>query len=292
MRPSSREGRCARDSKSPFSPRYCVQANSTSAEVYKAIANRAGLECVLVSGHGKGFGHSAIMEGESVPPEKATGHAWNAVRIDGGGWKLLDACWGAGHISGETRSFTKKFSPQMFHMPNDKFGQRHFPKEKPYQFRDDGRTISWEEYFIGRVHGQPVMLYGNAAEEAISGDSVEPAALHLATAPGDDVVRIQFSYECEHWGEKAPKGKPPLFILAVHGAGGGKDDWIPMETDGHWHWMDVRRRDLGAPGQDLLVLVLLELDGKSARGCSPQVFKEKLGRTKLNWMGVMKWELV
>ena len=97
------------------------------ADTYKAIANRAGLECVLVSGHGKGYGYTPLKKGERPPPPKPDGHAWNAVRIDGGEWKLLDACWGAGHL-GEGNAYKQEFSPTQFTRSNDKFGISHFHK--------------------------------------------------------------------------------------------------------------------------------------------------------------------
>lgn len=62
------------------------------AETYKAIADRAGLDCIVGGGHGKGIGHEPLKRGQRAPPADPSGHAWNAVRIDGGGWKLVDAC--------------------------------------------------------------------------------------------------------------------------------------------------------------------------------------------------------
>lgn len=60
--------------------------------MFAAIAIKAGLEAVVVGGNGKGFGYSPLKPGDPVPPYNA-GHAWNAVKIDGGEWKLIDCCW-------------------------------------------------------------------------------------------------------------------------------------------------------------------------------------------------------
>lgn len=262
------------------------------AEVYKAIANRAGLDCVLVSGHGKGFGHSALKKGERPPPPKPDGHAWNAVRIDGGEWHLLDACWGAGHLDTSTNSYKQKFSPKQFTRTNDQFGESHFPKEARYQFRDDGRTISWEEYFIGRTDGEPPVFYSNGHSEGILESSVEPKERQISVHSGE-IVRFQFSKLCEHWrSETHGKGQPPLLLLSIHGVDGRKDDMVPIETDGYWHWVDVHARDLGAPGQSVQVAQITTMAGQDARGVTAKEYFAKKGKVGMAWAYVMKWDLV
>lgn len=262
------------------------------AETYKAIANRAGLDCVVVTGHGKGFGHTPLKKGERAPSPNPSGHAWNAVRIDGGEWKLTDACWGAGHICGANNLFKQEFHPDQFTLPNDKFGLKHFPKDPQYQFRSDGRAVSWEEYFRGPIDGQPPLICGNAREEGISEDSVEPREREISVQSGE-IVRFQFSKVCEHWtSEKNGLGKPPLFLLSIHGVDGRKDDKVPIETDGYWHWVDVHARDLGAPGQSVQVTQVTSLDGQDGRGLSAQQFLSKKGRCAMAWAIVISWDLV
>ena len=262
------------------------------AETYKAIANRAGLDCVLVGGHGKGFGHNPLKKGERPPPPKPDGHAWNAVRIDGGEWKLLDACWGAGHLCGSNNLYKQEFSPEQFIRPNDKFGRSHFPKDPKYQYRNDGRTISWEEYFRGPIDGEPPLFYGNAKQEGISEDNTQPKEREVSVNSGE-IVRFQFSKICEHWtSEKYGLGKPPLLLLSIHGVDGRKDDMVPMETDGYWHWVDVHARDLGAPGQSVQVTQVTTIDGEDARGVSVKEYLSKKGSVGMSWGYVMKWDLV
>ncbi|PNY23229.1 Kyphoscoliosis peptidase [Tolypocladium capitatum] len=262
------------------------------AEAYKAIANRAGLDCVVVGGHGKGFGHAPLKKGERPPPPKPDGHAWNAVRVDRGDWKLLDACWGAGHIGGANNSYQKEFSPGQFTASNEKFGLRHFPSDPSHQFRSDGRTVSWEEYFRGPVDGEPPTFYTNGHQEGIAEDSVEPKERDIPVH-GGQVVRFQFSKICEHWTpEKNGLGRPPLLLLSIHGVDGRKDDMVPFETNGFWHWVDVDARDLGAPGQTVEVAQMTSIDGKDARGVSAKEYLSKKGRVGMAWAYVMKWELV
>ncbi|KAL7814220.1 hypothetical protein V8C44DRAFT_39711 [Trichoderma aethiopicum] len=272
--------------------RYGAAVCQGYADTYKAIANRAGLECVVVGGHGKGYGYTALKKGERPPPPNPTGHAWNAVRVDGGVWRLLDACWGAGHICGANNLFKQEFHPVQFTNSSERFGATHFPSDPRYQFRNDGRTITWEEYFIGRSQGEPVEAFGNCGQEGIAEDSIEPASKQIPVHSGQ-VIRFQFSKLCEHWkSETHGQGKPPLFLLQIHGVDGRKDDMIPIETDGYWHWADVHARDLGAPGQSVMVLQLTSLDGQDARGVTAQQFLAKKGRCAMAWGGVAKWDLV
>lgn len=262
------------------------------AETYQAIANRAGLECLVVGGHGKGFGHVPLKKGQSALPAKPDGHAWNAVRVDGGYWKLMDACWGAGHICSTSRQYKKEFASEQFTRPNDRFGLRHFPRDPGHQFRDDGRVVSWEEYFRGPVDGEPPVFFTNGHQEGIAEYSVEPRERSVAVRSGR-LVRFQFSKVCEHWtSERHGLGKPPLLLLSIHGVDGRKDDMVPMRTDGYWHWLDVDARDLGAPGQAVEVAQLTTMDGRDARGVSAAEYVAGRGRVGMSWSYVMKWELV
>jgi hypothetical protein len=262
------------------------------SQVYQAIANRAGLECVMVVGHGKGFGHTPLKKGEAPPPPKPDGHAWNAVRIDGGAWQLLDACWGAGHLDTSTNTYKQQFSPWEFTRTNEQFGVSHFPKDSSHQFRGDGRTVSWVEYITGGIDGEKATVYSNCYEEGIWHDSVQPRERHLPVYSGQ-VVRFQFSKVCEHWrSEVHGKGKAPLLMLSIHGADGRKDEMVPMETDGFWHWIDVHAKDLGAPGQKVQVAMVDTMDGKDARGVTKQQYLSSKGKVGMSFAFLMGWDLV
>ncbi|KAI2606695.1 hypothetical protein GGR54DRAFT_620374 [Hypoxylon sp. NC1633] len=262
------------------------------AEVYQAIAQRAGLQCVLVGGHGKGFGHTPLRGGEPPPPRNPTGHAWNAVCIDNGEWKLLDACWGAGSVGDQ--KFHKKFNPTMFCLSNELFGLKHFPQNEQYFFRNDGRIPTWEEYMTGPTRGEKAEFYGTGTDEGLSEFTFTPAEKHVPVHSGE-VVRFQFSKVCEHWDpERHGKGKCYLLLMKIHGADGRKEDMVPLETDGFWWWTDIPARDLGAPGQTIFLYALTTLNNRDARG----VGKEEFYRTKnsggysMSWAIYAKWELV
>ncbi|CRK33582.1 hypothetical protein BN1708_006079 [Verticillium longisporum] len=262
------------------------------ADTYKAIAERAGLECITVTGHGKGIGHTALKKGERPPPKKADGHAWNAVRIDGGEWKLLDSCWGAGNVSSATKSYTPSFKPEQFTRSNEMFGLSHYPEDNNHFFRSDGRIPTWEEYYIGPVHGETPTVYTNAHLEGIEGSSVYPQEKQISVNSGE-CVRFQFSKLCEHWtSERHGLGKPPLLLLSIGGRDGRKKEMVPMETDGYWWWLDVNAIDLGAPGEGLSIFMVTKFDGKDGRGLSKEEFLAKRGRVGMAFAGIIKWDLI
>ena len=70
------------------------------ANLYKALADKLGLQSEVVNGYAKGYSYT---EGYVFPD---TNHAWNAVRIDGT-WHLLDSTWGAGYVD-NAHNFVKR----------------------------------------------------------------------------------------------------------------------------------------------------------------------------------------
>ncbi|KAI1434609.1 hypothetical protein GGR50DRAFT_393858 [Xylaria sp. CBS 124048] len=265
------------------------------AEVYQAIAQRAGLECVVVVGHGKGYGYTPLQPGQKPPPRDATGHAWNAVRIDDGEWKLVDACWGAGSVGDKV--YHKGFNPKMFTISNEEFGHSHFPSNNQHFYRADGRVISWEEYYL--LGSNPAIekpqWFGNPAEEGLSNQTGYTPALKNISVYSGEVVRFQFAKVCEHWThERHGKGPPFLLLLKINGVDGRKDDLVPLETDGYWWWTDVQARDLGAPGMKVQLFALTVLNGRDARGVTKAEYYSVKGKpgSSMAWAIWCTWELV
>ncbi|RYP55590.1 hypothetical protein DL771_012344 [Monosporascus sp. 5C6A] len=264
------------------------------AEVYEAIATRAGLQCVVVVGHGKGYGYVRLAAGQPPPPRNATGHAWNAVCIDGGEWKLIDACWGAGAVCDQ--QYKKGFTPEMFYLSNDLFGLKHFPADRRHFYRSDGRIPTWEEYIVGPIRGggEKAQWFGTATQEGISEFTFSPAEKRIPVRDGNEVVRFQFSKVCEHWDpERNGKGKPYLLLLKIHGRA-GKNDLVPLDTDGSWWWVDVPARDLGAPGQEVFLYALTTLNNRDARGVTKAEYLRALSGNgySMAWAVFASWELV
>lgn len=266
------------------------------AGLFTAIATTAGLESVVVGGHGKGFGFSALPPGAPLPAEYST-HAWNAVKIDNEEWKLIDCCWGAGNVNGKGQPYNRHFSPRFFTMSNDEFGLRHFPTNRSQFFRSDGTRLSWEEYILGDTGGALLQVYSGVVEkEGVSETSFLPKYLKLPVRPSahaGPTVRFQFACICEHWDPvRNGAGKPYVFILAIHGIDGREDDFVPFETNGLFWWADVVPQKLGAPGQMVSAYTVETLNGQSGRGLSVEEYKMKKGRVGMSFGGLAMWELV
>ncbi|KAL4946965.1 hypothetical protein BDW69DRAFT_179353 [Aspergillus filifer] len=277
------------------------------AGLFLELATHAGLEAKRVTGHGKGYGYGPPAPGAPCPPRNVTGHAWNAVRIDNGQWKLIDCCWGAGHVQGPGMPYVRSFTPEMFTNTNDEFGLKHYPSDRAHFYRDDGRPeITWEEYIMGNPNSplsavQP-RTFGDAAKHSIGERSYRPAATQISIRePGP--MRFQFNLICEHWSlERHSRAKPGLFLLMIHGIDGRKDDRLPFI---HWRgggpggggdvwYVDVPDpRALGAPGQKVQLAVLTKIgDEEDARGVTVEEYQRQVGRVGMAWAYVAEWDIV
>ncbi|KAJ5295742.1 hypothetical protein PENANT_c001G11324 [Penicillium antarcticum] len=276
------------------------------AGLFLELATKGGLEAIKVGGHGKGFSHSTLTPSSPVPPFDGN-HAWNAVKIDGGRWKLIDTCWGAGCIEGEGKPYKQRFEPAMFSIPNEEFGLKHFPSNANYFFREDGRpNPTWQEYILTdpeRPNGvEHLKVYSDADKRSIGRKTIQPAALHISVStPGP--MRFSFGLLCPHWtlARHSHNTLPGLFLLMIHGVDGRKDDRLPFRHvlgsgpagGGEMWYVDVpEARMLGAPGQKLQLAVLTSFDNQDAVGVTADEFLAKNGRVGMAWAYVAEWELV
>ncbi|CAI6332780.1 unnamed protein product [Periconia digitata] len=262
------------------------------AGLFAALALKAGLEAIVVTGHGKGIGHTAIQPGEPLPKYKGN-HAWNAFRLDDGAWKLIDPCWGAGHL-GCDKTYERKFNPSNFTKSNIDFGYTHFPEDNAHLYREDGRISTWEEYCMDDA-GQRLQIYGSpSAELGISTRSFAPSQMHIKVdGPHDPIIRFSFAVNCAHWDhERNGTGKPYIMTLSVGGRDGRNSQQIPFNTDGKVWWLDVERRDLGAPGQKINVCYITHFDKGTGRGLSLSTYKARKGKVAQQWSTICMWELV
>ncbi|KAJ9663266.1 hypothetical protein H2201_005710 [Coniosporium apollinis] len=270
------------------------------AGLFAALAMHAGLEAIVVGGNGKGTGYAPPSPTTALPPPNPTGHAWNAVRIDGGAWKLIDCCWGAGAVNGKGCPYVKRFAPEWFTMSNEEFGEKHFPEDGGKWFRSDGRRLGWEEYLLLDAVERPVVYTGVDKEHGLGERTFLPREkkirVHDPTAPA--VVRFQFGKICEHWDhEGRGLGKPYLFLLKVGGRDGRAEDYLPFEFNGQVWWVDCLGTELGAPGMQVFVYTFRELNGRDMRGATVGDWegrKRCINGKGASWGfgGVAMWELV
>ncbi|KAF1849299.1 uncharacterized protein K460DRAFT_375964 [Cucurbitaria berberidis CBS 394.84] len=264
------------------------------AGLFAALALKAGLQALVCSGDGKGFGHKPLEPGEAVPAFESN-HAWNAVKIDNGEWKLVDPCWGAGHIGCPNRNegYVRKFNPAMFTMDNSEFGMKHFPSDNSHQFRTDGRVISYEEFKKDDMGGRVQVMSDCEPEHGVGERTIQPSQLQLKVNDPHDVptVRFQFAAICPHWDNaRHGKGAPYVMLLSIAGRDGRKPEHRPFHTDNRVWWLDVPRTELGAPGQKISVNAVTEFNKKNARGLSYETWNNKTSYS-CSFGTLCMWEL-
>ena len=276
------------------------------AGLFTALATHAGLESVVISGHGKGFGFSNLAPGQPIPPFQGN-HAWNAVKIDDGEWKLIDSCWGAGHVQGAGMPYAQKFDPNHFTMSNEEFGIRHFPSDRTQFY---GHPMTWEEYIVinpafwpGLV--EPPTIFSDAMEHhGLGSKTVLPAGKKINVRQQGS-VRFQWGLFCPHatLEQHVKKGPPFVYILAIHGVDGRKDDFVPLQHvrgqnpggGGDIWYADLEIQQLGAPGQSVTLFAVTSFGqrkGEACRGLTVREFIDGKGRTAMGFQGVVGWELI
>lgn len=92
------------------------------ARLVYELGQAAGLKVEEVDGYAAGVGAN---------PDEKENHAWNAVKLPGG-WRLLDATWGAGDL-GDDHQFHKNFKEFFFLTPAEGLLVTHFPSEEKWQ---------------------------------------------------------------------------------------------------------------------------------------------------------------
>jgi transglutaminase-like putative cysteine protease len=263
------------------------------AGLFAALGMKAGLEVIVVSGGSKGYGHTQVQPGEAIPPFKST-HAWNACRIDGGEWKLIDPCWGAGNVSGAGQPYNKQFSPHHFTQSNDDFGRSHFPSDNSKQFRNDGRIKTYEEYARGSKSGTEATIFGGFLnEEGLSEGSFQPKANPIILSQQGPTTRFMFQKICPHWNPvRNGSGQYYIYILNLDAMEQDRSrNGIPFQqANGVW-WCDVPTADLGRPGQKAHICAVTEFDGRDGRGLTLQEFRERKNMVGQSFGGVAQWEI-
>ncbi|KAF3031529.1 hypothetical protein E8E11_000746 [Didymella keratinophila] len=264
------------------------------AGLFAALALKGGLECLVVSGASKGGSYAPMGPNDPLPPYKMT-HAWNAVKIDNGVWKLIDACWGAGSVGCQNRGegYKRHFKPHEFTASNIDFGMRHFPGDTSQQLREDGRTITYDEYARDDQGGR-VMVYGDAQEEGLGSRTFQPVSANIKVhdPAGPSVVRFQFASVCEHWDNaRHGKGKPLVMLLSIGGIDGRNSEYRPFDTNGQVWWLDVPRAELGCAGQKVNVYSVTKFCDRDARGLTYEEWNNKTAYSAA-FGGIAMWSLV
>lgn len=259
------------------------------AGLFAALAMKAGLEAVVISGASKGGSYRQQGPNDPIPPFKCT-HAWNACRLDDGNWKLIDPCWGAGTVNaGEP--YKKGFNPRRFTQSNIDFGRSHFPTDNSKQYREDGALLSWEDFSRGHQDGTQATVYGGqAGEEGLAPPSFTPSLNPIVRAAQGPTTRFMFQKICPHWDPvRCGNGQYYLYVLHLKGLDGTDRNHIPFQQgDGVW-WCDVPTAELGSEAN---IYSVTSFDGRDGRGLTLQEYKQRKGRVGMQFGGVAKWDVV
>uniref|UniRef100_UPI003AAFD91A uncharacterized protein n=1 Tax=Centroberyx gerrardi TaxID=166262 RepID=UPI003AAFD91A len=138
------------------------------------MCQEAGIECKEVSGHGKGVGY---RQGQSYQNTKSS-HMWNAVRLRGH-WYLLDACWGAGRVDLDNKTFIKRYDDFYFLTDPEEFINSHCPDDPEWQLLDcpvpleefEKRVLRTSEFFrlgLTLLYPQHFLLVTDNGEASVS----------------------------------------------------------------------------------------------------------------------------
>jgi transglutaminase-like putative cysteine protease len=254
------------------------------AGLFSALALAVGLESIIVTGHGKGFGYAALAPGQPVPSYSA-GHAWNAVKLDDGTWKLVDSCW-AGGVLDNSGVFKRRWDSFHLVASNEEFLECHFPdpKEPWKQFVEPLRT--WEEY-ITAVDTLPT-LTGSFGEGEYARHLVYPNTKTIQA--GRETFYIK--KKCEHYREQEAEE----YVHVMMGPSDaqekrpGKAGWKSMtldRTSGGWIYDGLRINR----GEKVMIAVVTKIGGVDARGVGQAEYDRQMGKNTTEFLVLCQWEV-
>ncbi|KAF7361858.1 40s ribosomal protein s23 [Mycena venus] len=264
------------------------------AGMFVSLAEYAGLQAHKVTGHGKGFGYTALGPGEACPPESSN-HAWNCVLMDGT-WRLLDSCWGAGALMGS--SYTQRFAPVWFTSTPTEFGRRHWPTDPSYQYASLERKQSEIDLvslvglyrrkragpFPGRSislspRGRPSMA--TLTPKTLRGTFSSPP---MAEIQSGGWVSFHIFKQCEHMSREMADN----YVYFINAPDDTKTT-LEVNAEGGWSANIYMPRGLAG---DVSLNFVTKFDNRDAKGLAPQTFRNSIGRKSMAWQGLAKWRLI
>ncbi|KPP72706.1 kyphoscoliosis peptidase-like, partial [Scleropages formosus] len=177
------------------SPEQVIEAGRGVCCGYSRIClemcREVGIECHEVSGHGKGIGY---QQGQSFKNIKSN-HMWNAVEL-GGCWYLLDACWGAGKVDMENKTYRKRFDDFYFLTDPEDFIDSHYPDDPKWQLLECPIPLKEFETRVFKTSE----FYGLGLKLQ------HPTHFHLVTERGEATVSLSSSSPAEFTYQISQKG--------------------------------------------------------------------------------------
>lgn len=289
----------------PSTPESTLRTGLAVCEGYAALfanlALHAGLQAVVISGHGDGFGRLAqILPGQPVPPF-ASNHAWNAVKLDDrdGGWHLIDPTWGAGALVGNERTYTQKLTSSWFTMSSEDFAVKHFPTDQSrWYLLPHRRPPTWEEYMRDTSRSDIEPLSTLSELGVTSSSCITPRSklvdLSAAFAQGPK-MRFEMRRICSHWEKVRSKGRPKRPFLLSYGDGPDTQrlPFTPMPKGAGWFAVadiaDMRRRC--KVGDQVTALVVTSFDGGDGFGVNATEVTSSMGKKGWGAAWLTSWTI-
>lgn len=132
--------------------KYRKSVCSGYANLYKALCEKAGLDCEIIHGMAKGIGY---QPGDSFE----TNHDWNAIYYNKK-WHLIDVTWASGYVmNGE---FCKTYQDFYWDTDPDKLIFTHFPEDKEWQLLENPKDVDW---FLSKIGMHPIFWKLNVNPE-------------------------------------------------------------------------------------------------------------------------------
>ena len=124
------------------------------AQAFKKICDLLGIEAAVISGNVRN------VPQEIGKPEKASNHAWNAVKLNDK-WVILDATWAAGYeYNGR---WVQLFNNYFYDIPKHKILKTHYPKDTLWLLRFGRMSVT--EFYNQPIYGN---LFLNSDVELIT----------------------------------------------------------------------------------------------------------------------------
>jgi len=128
------------------------------ALLFRSLCEASGIDCVVIRGVAKGVGGLATVDPVDSRSFKRPNHAWNAFRVAGHRWAIVDVAWSIGTWQGMRPKHV--FSPAYFDPPAELAQLTHFPLEVlagQRQFPELGQLQ--REPFRAQFSAHPVARY-------------------------------------------------------------------------------------------------------------------------------------
>lgn len=114
------------------------------AELFTQLCHALGFQAYTVTGY--------TMLDKQVDID---GHAWNAVQLSSGEWKLFDPMWGAGTLT--KGKFSKKINDKYFFVDPSEFIKTHMPFDPLWQLMSN--PIKAEAFYKGETTAKEKVYY-------------------------------------------------------------------------------------------------------------------------------------